>query len=159
MLALSLLTAVQQNPNLPPAFREQAVAISLQAIAEANKEMAALSTAPVGAAPVAIREDGTIPTMSIEIYKLEYEGARNPDFPYIYYRGDKPIASATVNGEVAEVVTSQAMDEGACVFVYEGANREKKCGGYMARIAAPEAPAHTVVLTATEDGGTAERTI
>ena len=39
MLALSLLTAVQQNPQLPPAFREQAVAISLQAIAEANKEV------------------------------------------------------------------------------------------------------------------------
>lgn len=49
--ALTLLALVQANPNLPPAVREQALAVAQSVIAEASRSMAA---APAVSAPPAV---------------------------------------------------------------------------------------------------------
>lgn len=97
--------------------------------------------------------------MSIEVYALDREEGT------IYYRGDKEIQSATVNGAAASIAMSREMPD-SCIWLKQphplavaaGTDRVKVCGGYMARVTVPAADSYAVVLTAT-DGSTAERSI
>lgn len=164
-LALSLLTAVQQNPQLPTEFRDQAIDIAQTAIVEANKEISAKALAAPQPVPVAKSTYGeyqgvpgaTMPNMSIDIYKLQLEG--EGEGATIYYRGDKTIASVTVNGSAATITLAKAIDAQSCINIWDGTNRtDRKCGGFMARFQAPEGTSFEVVLTA-EDGSTETRSI
>lgn len=88
----------------------------------------------------------------MEVHKLMRE-----DEGTVYYHGDTEIVSATYNGEPATIVLAKAMPEGSCTYVWEnGVRGDPICGGFMARIAAPEVGA--IVLTGA-DASTHEATI
>ena len=53
LLAVNLLTQVANSPNLPQSFKDNAVSIANVAISEANKELAATSTAIISPISVA----------------------------------------------------------------------------------------------------------
>lgn len=128
MLALSLLQAVHDNPQLPEPFKAQATSVALQAISEANKALVQPSTAVTipsmndSQTPEAV--GAPAPAVApLTVYILKNEN----DPTLFYYAGEKNLASVTVDGKPADITQTRYLDD--CI----GSGSDKICGYYMAR--------------------------
>lgn len=163
VLALSCLTTVRDNPNLPQPVKDQASSLAQTLFTEATNELAS-STPATSTVPQAIgtlqsmAEASTTPSTNTAEPSVQQTGSasaptQNPLAVYIlktendptayYYAGDKNLASASVEGQGATISVTKNIPD--CIVV----DGNKICGYYMARFTAPAGS--SFVLTA-DDG-------
>lgn len=83
MLAISLLTVVRDNPSLPQPFKDQAIAIAAQALAQSSSLSAALVQVPLDSGLATTTKATTTPPVVDVAAAASVEATTTPKAPYV----------------------------------------------------------------------------